>query len=154
VSATAKAFDFPVSVRWLSGRRTVASVHGKHDLEVATPPEFKGGVAGLWSPEDLVVGAVASCFTVTLLAVAERRDVPLRGVEVSASGHVTQRKDGPFAFTEATLHVLLDTDPGREAEAAEAAIVAEQGCLVTSSLNFPVHLDVEVRTAPMIGAAL
>ena len=76
MTATAKVYDFPLSIRWLSGRRTVASVHGKDDLEIATPPEFNGGVDGVWSPEDLLVASIGSCFTVTLLAVAERRGIP------------------------------------------------------------------------------
>jgi hypothetical protein len=48
-----KAYRFPVSVKWREGRRTQASAPGKPEPEVATPPEFKGGIAGVWSPEDL-----------------------------------------------------------------------------------------------------
>ena len=70
MTASAKTLVFPLSVRWIEGRRTVVSVCGKDDLEVATPPEFKGGVEGVWSPEDLLVGSIASCFAVTLVAVA------------------------------------------------------------------------------------
>ena len=154
MTTNAKAYDFPLSVRWISGRRTVASVHGKHDLEVATPPEFKGGVEGVWSPEDLLVASVGSCFAVTLIAVAERRGVPLRGLEIGASGHVTQRNDGRFGFTEAVLHVTIDTEQGFEAEAVEAADAAERGCLVSSSLDFPVRLELDVRPAPVQAAAL
>ena len=91
-----KAYDFPLSLRWLAGRRTLLSVQGKDELEVATPPEFKGGVEGVWSPEDLLVGSIASCFAVTLLRLAEQPAVPLRGLDVNASGHVTQPDDGRF----------------------------------------------------------
>jgi organic hydroperoxide reductase OsmC/OhrA len=154
MTTSAKEYDFPLTVRWIAGRRTVTSVHGKRDLEVATPPEFKGGVKGVWSPEDLLVASVGSCFAVTLLAVAERRGVPVRGLEVGSSGHVTQRQDGHFGFTELVLHVVLDTKPGFEAEAAEAADAAERGCLVASSLDFPVLLELDVRPAPVLAAAL
>jgi organic hydroperoxide reductase OsmC/OhrA len=154
MTTTAKAFDFPLTIRWISGRRTVASVRGKDDLEVATPPEFKGGVEGVWSPEDLLVASIGSCFAVTLLAVAERRHVPVRGLEVDASGSVTRRKDGRFGFTEVALHVALDTETGFEEGAAEAAAAAEQGCLVASSLDFPMRLDLDVRIAPELAAAL
>ncbi len=152
MTAGVKAFDFPVSVRWLSGRRALASVHGKDDLEVATPPEFKGGVAGVWSPEDLLVGSIAACFAVTLAAVAERRSVPLRGLDADASGRVTQRSDGRFGFTGADLHVRLQTDCGYEDEARAAAEAAERTCLVTASLDFPVHLELEVHTAQLLEA--
>jgi organic hydroperoxide reductase OsmC/OhrA len=150
MSANPKTYDFPLSVRWLGGRRTLVSVAGKDDLEVATPPEFKGGVEGVWSPEDLLVGSVAACFAVTLVAVAERRSVPLRGLEVGGSGHVTQRHDGRFGFTEVVLEVALVTDPGFEHEAAEAAHAAERGCLVACSLDLPVRLALEVHTTPLL----
>jgi organic hydroperoxide reductase OsmC/OhrA len=150
-TTTAKAYDFPLSVRWVSGRRTVASVAGKHDLEVATPPEFKGGVAGVWSPEDLLVGAVGSCFVVTLLAVAERRGIPLHGLEVSAGGHVTQRSDGPFGFTEIVVHADVETEIGFERDVREAAETAERGCLVANSVDFPVLVELAVRAPRLLG---
>ncbi len=40
-------------------------------IEVATPPEFPKGIAGIWSPEHLLVAAVSSCLMTTFLAVAE-----------------------------------------------------------------------------------
>ena len=148
----AKSFEFPVSVHWVGGRRTIASVEGKPDLEVATPPVFKGGVEGVWSPEDLLVGSIASCFAVTLVAIAERRDVPLHGLGVAASGRVTQRNDGRTGFVEATLDVALMTEPGHEEEAVAAAEAAERGCLVAASLDFPVRLELDVRAAEPAGA--
>ena len=36
-----KDFRFPVSIRLVEGRRTIASAVDKDDLEVATPPEFR-----------------------------------------------------------------------------------------------------------------
>ncbi len=149
----AKTYDFPLSVHWVGERRTIASVAGKPDLEVATPPEFKGGVEGVWSPEDLLVASIASCFTVTLVAIAERREVPLRTLDVSARGRVTRRSDGRVGFVEAVLEAALTTEPGYEQEAAEAAAAAERGCLVAVSLDFPVRLELDVHTAPAVGAA-
>src|ERR687887_1149736 len=78
---TVKAHRFPVSIEWQEGRLIRASSPGKPDLEVATPPEFKGGIPGVWSPEDLLVAATAGCYTVTLLAVAGRMGIDLVGPE-------------------------------------------------------------------------
>jgi organic hydroperoxide reductase OsmC/OhrA len=106
---TVKAHRFPVSIHWLSGRLTEATVAGKPDLQVATPPEFRGGIEGVWSPEDLLVAAAASCYAVTLVAVAERRKVPLLRLDVRGTGHVTQRDDGRFGFVAIELEVSLET---------------------------------------------
>jgi organic hydroperoxide reductase OsmC/OhrA len=142
-----KTLTFPVDVRWIGGRLTQASVSGKPDLPVATPPEFKGGVEGVWSPEDLFVGAVAACYAVTLVAVSERRGVPLRALEVHGAGDVARRADGTFGFSAIELEVAVETDPGFEAEARLAGEAAEEGCLVSASLDTPVHLDLDIRTS-------
>jgi organic hydroperoxide reductase OsmC/OhrA len=151
--STAKTYDFPVGVHWLDGRLTRASATGKPALEVATPPEFKHGIPGVWSPEDLLVASVASCFAVTLVAVAERRAVPLRGLDVGAAGTVTQRPDGRFGFTEVVLDVVLRTDAGFEAEAADAAEAAELGCLMVASVDFPVRVELDVQASPLLEVA-
>jgi organic hydroperoxide reductase OsmC/OhrA len=147
MSTAAKKFEFPVDVKWLDGRLTQVSAAGKPDLEVATPPEFKHGIPGVWSPEDLLVGSVATCFAVTLLAVAERREVPVRRLEVGAMGGVSQRLDGRFGFNEVRLEVGLRTDPGCEAEATAAVEAAELGCLVAASVDFPIRVELEVQAA-------
>ncbi|HEY7693443.1 MAG TPA: OsmC family protein [Gaiellaceae bacterium] len=147
MTTIAQAYDFPVAVRWLSGRRTIASVPGKEDLQVATPPEFRGGVAGVWSPEDLLVASIGSCFAVTLVGIAERRGIPLRSLEIDARGHVTRRTDGPFGFTEVAVHAAVETELGFEHDLREAAEAAELGCLVANSVDFPVRLELDVHAA-------
>lgn len=142
---TVKAYRFPVSLHWVGGRLTRVSVAGKHDIQVATPPEFRDGIAGVWSPEDLLVASVASCFAVTLAAVAERRDVPLRRLDVKGAGTVTGRDDGRFGFSVVELEVEIETDAGHEHEAELAAEEAEKRCLVAAALDVPVHVELDVR---------
>jgi organic hydroperoxide reductase OsmC/OhrA len=139
-----KTYRFPVDVRWVEGKLTVASVPGKSPLEVATPPEFQGGVEGVWSPEDLFVGAVATCYTVTLISAARRRGVPVRALDVRSFGDVTRRPDGRFGFVGVELAVELETDAGCEAEARAATEDAEATCLVAASLDTPVRTHAHV----------
>ena len=61
-----KEMQFPVSVRWRGGQIAHAHARGKYPLALATPPEFRSGLAGYWTPEDLFVTSVASCFALTL----------------------------------------------------------------------------------------
>ncbi len=142
---TIKAFRFPVSVRWRGGRLTRVSVAGKPSLEVATPPEFRGGIAGVWSPEDLLVASAAACFTVTLVAVAERMDVPLLELGVTGTGHIGKRDDGRFGFVAIELDIDLETTPERVELAERAAEAAEERCLVSMALEIPVHVAVDAH---------
>ena len=140
-----KDFRYHVGVAWEGDRLTNVISPDKPDLTVATPPEFKKGVAGVWSPEDLLVASVASCYTVTLVAAAERRDLPLYGLEVSGTGHVTNRDDGRFGFVAIELTVQIRT-AGASVEALEGtARYAERACLVSMALDIPVHVEVVVR---------
>jgi organic hydroperoxide reductase OsmC/OhrA len=147
-----KTHRFPVDVHWVGGRLTRASAHDKPDLQVATPPEFRGGIAGVWSPEDLLVASLASCYTVTLVAIAEARRVPLLSLDVRGVGHLEKREDGRFGFVAIELAVEVETEPGSADDVEFAAEKAEQGCLVAAALDVPVHAEIKVRetaTAPV-----
>jgi organic hydroperoxide reductase OsmC/OhrA len=136
-----KAFRFPASVHWRGGRLTRASAPGKPALEVATPPEFRGGVPGKWSPEELLVAATASCFALTLTAIARRLGVDVQAVEVDGLGHVEKGEDGRFRFVAIELTVELEGD--KEAMSAAQNLIAEteRRCIVGLALDVPVHVQ-------------
>ena len=140
-----KSHRFPVSIQWWDGRLTQASAPGKPPLEVATPPEFKGGLPGVWSPEDLLVSAAAACYAVTLLAVAEAKRLTLLDLRVDGTGHVERRKDGRYGFVAIELVANIEVDPADVETAEKAARYAEDACLITLALDTPVHLELHVE---------
>jgi organic hydroperoxide reductase OsmC/OhrA len=123
-------------------------------LEVATPVEFRNGLPGYWSPEDMLVAATASCYALTFRALAHRRGVPYDDLEVAGTGHVTRRADGRFGFVLVELHVSVTTDVDHADAVTDLAHAAERGCIVGAALEIPVELDLDVRTrAPaLLGA--
>jgi len=129
------------------GKRVIAHVEGKEPIEIATPPVFDGGIAGVWSPEDFLVAATASCFAVTLIGIAAKSRVPLHGLAVEGVGIVGAREDGKTAFLEVELGVAIDTDEEHVANARKAAGRAERHCLVGLSLAVPVHVYTTVNVA-------
>jgi len=141
-----REFRFPVTVGWDGGRRATARVEGKDPLPIATPPEFRGTDLALWSPEDAFVAAAASCLAVTIAALAEREQLPLRDLSIGAEGIVGRRDDGRFGFTAIEQTVALETDSSHERDARELVARAEDACLVTVSLDLPVKTSVEVHT--------
>ena len=136
-----KDFRYKVAVDWEGDRITNVTSPDKPQLTVATPPEFKNGVEGVWSPEDLLVASVASCFAVTLVAVAERRELPLRSLHVSGTGHLTARDDGRFGFVAIELTAAIRTDEHVLDAMERAAKHAGRACLVSMALDVPVHVE-------------
>jgi organic hydroperoxide reductase OsmC/OhrA len=74
---------------------------GKPDIQVSTPPEFKGH-EGIWSPEDLFVASVNVCVMSTFLALAERAGLAFMSYESDAEGRV-ELAEGKLQVTSVTL---------------------------------------------------
>jgi peroxiredoxin-like protein len=141
----AKEFHFPLSVEWTGGRRVVARVEGKREIDVAPPPEFRGVDPTTWSPEDFFVGAAASCLAVTFTGLAERAGLSYASLEVRGDGVAGSREDGRFGFTRLLLRLAVELDPVDAEQAREIARKAEETCLVAVSLDVPVEVEVEIR---------
>lgn len=131
---------FPVRVEWLAGRQVVAGVLGKKPLRVTAPPEFDPDAdPTVWSPEDLLCNALASCVAVTLTGQAAKRGVPLVDLAVTAVGTVVRG-----TFTGFDVEIELVTEPGFE-ERAELAVERSEHCLVGASLGVPVKYSSALR---------
>lgn len=112
-------------------------------LATATPREFDGP-GGRWSPEALLVGAVADCFILTFRGLARNARLPWSSLECDATGTL-DRPDGVSRFTHLYLHASLSVPPGADVGAARALLQkAEDRCLVSRSLNATVHLEPRV----------
>jgi organic hydroperoxide reductase OsmC/OhrA len=87
-----------------------------------------------WTPEHLVLAALARCMLLALEYHAKRESVSA-GLTASASGHVNRREDGSWGFVELTcaLEVTLDPEPPPP-ELAGLIARTEEGCFVGASL--------------------
>lgn len=118
----------------------------------AAPPKEFGGPGDRWSPETLLVAAVADCLILTFRAVARASSLPWLHIDCRAEG-VLDRADGITRFTELHLHARLELPPGGDTERARRLLEkAEKACLVTNSLNVEPELTADVVTAESRGA--
>ncbi len=134
-----KSYTYRVSVRWTERRIGTIAAAGKPDIQVATPPEFKGH-EGIWSPEDLFVASANICLMTTFLAFAERAGLALASYESDAEG-LLELVEGKFQFTKIVLKPKLTLNPGEDAKkAGELLTKAEANCLVSNSMKCRVEL--------------
>jgi organic hydroperoxide reductase OsmC/OhrA len=147
-----KSHRYGVRTEWHDGRQVTLTSPGKPGLDVALPSDFKNGVPGLWSPEELLIASVATCFELTMIAVAEYRGVPLHALRVDATGHV-ERKSHLYRLILLELEVHVETDPGHERELEHIAVIAREGCLVGNALDVPIRLEVSTETTAAAAAA-
>jgi peroxiredoxin-like protein len=113
-------------------------------LTSAAPVEF-GGPGDRWSPETLLVAAVADCFVLTFRAIASMSQLSWMSLRCEAVGTV-ERIDRVTRFTEVTVHARLQVPDGTdEAKARRLLEKTEQSCLISNSLTATVHLDADVH---------
>ena len=119
------------------------SAAGLPPLASAAPREFEGP-GDRWSPETLLVAAVADCFVLSFRAVARASKLDWASLDCDAEG-VLDRAEGKLRFTALNLRARLVVPRGSDAERARRLIEkAERSCLVSSSLLAPVHLEASV----------
>lgn len=113
------------------------------DLVVAAPQQF-GGPGDQWSPEDLLMSSVASCFILSFKAIAKGSKLSWLSIECLTEG-VLDKVEGKARFIQITNKVRLDIADSESVEQAERILhKAEQSCLVTNSLTSQTKLEYEV----------
>lgn len=142
--------DFPhhyiVSAAANSVDNVILSSAGVPDLESAPPAEF-GGPGDQWSPESLLVAAIADCFILSFRAIARASQLEWDSLTCEAEGTL-DRVERSTQFTAITVTATLDVPAGtNEAKAARLLEKAEHLCLITSSLKAESHLEATVRVA-------
>ncbi len=115
-------------------------------MRTASPADFDGP-GDRWSPETLLVGAVADCFILTFRAVAAASKLPWNALTCSAEG-VLDRVEKTTRFTSIVMHARLCVPEGTSVDQARRALEkAEHNCLITNSLNADIRFEPEVEVS-------
>jgi|SRR5579863_790512 len=140
-----KSFRYQTTVAWKSALRGVLASAGKREIEVGNPPEFKGQ-AGVWCPEDLLVGALNTCLMLTFIVFAERRGVGLVSYESNAEG-LLEHVEGRYRVTQITVEprIVVKSEPDLEL-ARQLVEKVEDNCFISNSITagvkFAPHIEV------------
>jgi organic hydroperoxide reductase OsmC/OhrA len=142
-----KVFRYHTDLLWRADRRAVVSAAGKPDIEVSSPPEFKGE-AGFWTPEEMFVASINLCTLLTFVAFAQHKALEFVGYECAAEG-VLENVEGKYRFTEVILHPRITVKSEEDVERAREILdTAHKGCLVSNSITTAVKIFPDLRVAP------
>lgn len=115
-------------------------------LDTTPPPEY-GGDPGYWSPETLLVAAVADCFVLSFRAVARASSLEWSDLVCDVEGKL-ERVDRVTRFTHFDLRAQLRiSDPDTRSKAERCLEKAEQACLITNSLSAETTLHCQIDVA-------
>lgn len=128
--------SYDVSVTWDRDRKgTLSAPVLESKIEVATPPEFPKGIAGIWSPEHLLVAAVNSCLMTTFLSIAENSKLEFLSFTSYASGKL-EMVEGKYMISEIILSpVVVIADAINKEKADRVLQKSEAACLISNSVK-------------------
>lgn len=137
---------YEVSLNWQSDRKGILNSPVLNtSIEVATPPEFPKGIAGIWSPEHLFVAAVNSCLMTTFLSIAENSRLEFLSFNSKAVGKL-EMVDGKFMISEIILMPKLVIKDELQREKAERVLFkSETNCLISNSVKSKIIFEPEIQ---------
>ncbi|MDH4046619.1 MAG: OsmC family protein [Gammaproteobacteria bacterium] len=119
------------------------SSNGLTTLQSAAPAEF-GGPGDQWSPETLLIAAVADCFVLSFKAIARASRFGWSALQCAVQGKLDRTPSGT-QFTSFDIVVKLTVPAGSdETKARKLLQKAEHACLITNSLKAMPDLQADV----------
>lgn len=135
-----KSFTYHTTIEWKSERQGVLHSHGKPEISISSPPEFKG-IPNVWTPEDFFVGAVEICQMSTFLSFGMRKNIPLKSYKSSAEG-LLEFVDGKYRFTKIILKPIITVDHSWTKEQVEEIVhQAHDNCLIGNSITAEIVVE-------------
>ncbi len=135
-----RVFTYKTHTSWTEGQSGTLSAEGKPVLKITSPPEFRGE-PGMWTPEDMFVGAVEVCHMATFLAFASKKRIPIVSYRSHANG-VLEFVDGDYRFTRIVIFPTIVVGATTSETDVHATLRdAQRHCLVTNSIASIVEVN-------------
>lgn len=138
--------QYRVVAWWTSGQTGIAkSNSAPNAIHFTAPPEF-GGMEGRWTPEDLLMTALASCFTTTFHAIAGFSKFAYTDLAVEAEATV-RKTDSGYGFSEIVIRPRLTIANEEQRETAIRLLQKSEGlCLVSRALAVAPKVEAQIET--------
>ena len=140
-------FLFETNIKWDHGTKGIlTSIEATDPIESGTPKVFKGANEGVWSPEDLLLGSLNSCFMTTFLFYAKQKALPFTGFGCEAIGQV-ELKAGKLKLTSINIYpkVIIANDKHKSA-ALEVIEATQQHCLISKAISVIIYYHPSIET--------
>ncbi|WP_141688596.1 OsmC family protein [Bradyrhizobium paxllaeri] len=143
---TYKSFQYRNNLIWDTARRGRISAPGKPDIEIGSPPEFKGE-AGVWAPEEMLVAALNACMMLTFVAFAQGKRLEFVAYESAAEG-LLANVDGKYRIVEVNVRPIVVLRSETDIEAARTIMTeVKANCFISNSITADVILAPQFKLA-------
>ncbi|MBX6352809.1 MAG: OsmC family protein [Thermoflavifilum sp.] len=132
---------YRMDAQWSGGRLGHGKLTGESLSTKLSIPVNLGGPGIGTNPEELLLGAAAGCYLITLATLYANREVPVVQIELESHGYVV--RDHGLRFDRIEHHPTIVVDqPCDEDYLITLAEHAEHACMVSSALRGNVRVEV------------
>ncbi|AIY06598.1 putative peroxiredoxin-related protein [Planococcus sp. PAMC 21323] len=142
--------SFHLTANWPGLRNDVGEIStGNLKTQISIPPEMDGPGVGT-NPDEMLLGAAATCYIITLAAMLERSKLEKQSLTMESEGIVEVEK-GVITYKR-IIHkpkLVLNSDASEKdlAVAQKLAEKAESSCMITRAIkgNVEIELQADIR---------
>jgi len=143
----AAEYTYRVSAWWTSGRTGLAKCESSPNTIHFSEAAELGGLQGRWTPEQLLLCALAGCFTTTFHDVARSAKFDFTDLEVEIEGSVRRSRTAGCNFNEILIRPRLTVSFEEQREAGLALLRrAKSLCMISRAITVPQTLEPTVET--------
>lgn len=137
---------FHLKADWPGGRNTVGRIEADQlNTQISIPPEMDGPGIGT-NPDEMLLGAAATCYIITLGAMIERAELPLFEMGMTSEGVVDVTK-GVITYEEIIHRPVVKLKPEATMEdlnkLQKLAEKAEESCMISRAIKGNVKVTLE-----------
>ncbi|MCL6548226.1 MAG: OsmC family protein [Alicyclobacillus sp.] len=142
----ARVHQYSIQGTWSGDRTSVGHLESAGLSVSFSIPGDLGGPGEGTNPEELLLGAAAGCYLITLCTLLTNRGIPFVRIDLTSQGYFEYDRGLRFDRLE-HRPVLVFEQPVDEARILSLAEHAEHACMVSSALrgNVAVSVHPEIR---------
>lgn len=138
---------FTLTASWSGGRNSVGEIaSGQLQTKVSIPPEMDGPGIGT-NPDEMLLGAAATCYIITLAAMFERAKLKPTKLTMVSEG-IVDVTNGVFTYVKIThkprIVIPSDYTEKEERQIVRLAEKAEETCMISKAVRGNVEMKLEI----------
>ena len=138
---------FHLQANWPGGRNEVGKIEsGQLKTQISIPPEMDGPGVGT-NPDEMLLGAAATCYIITLAAMLERSGIHQEALTMESEA-VVDVTNGVFTYEKIIHkpHVIITPELTDQEEKISRLIKkAETSCMISRAIQGNVEIELEPR---------
>ena len=136
---------FHLQANWPGGRNEVGTIEsGQLKTQISIPPEMDGPGVGT-NPDEMLLGAAATCYIITLAAMLERSGIHQEALTMESEA-VVDVTNGVFTYEKIIHkpHVIITPELTDQEEKISRLIKkAETSCMISRAIQGNVEIKLE-----------